>query len=60
VEAARRIRECAEFDWNEPQDLWDIHQAILWYIFGSEISLFPYYLTQVNLRKCQDKRDDIL
>ena len=49
VEAARRIRECSEFDWNEPQDLWDIHQAILWYIFGSEISLFPYYLTQVNL-----------
>ena len=49
VEAAKRIRECAEFDWNEPQDVWDIHDAILWGIFGSEISLFPYYLTQVNL-----------
>lgn len=49
VEAARRIRECPEFDWNDPQDLLDIHQAILWYIFGSEISSFPYYLTQVNL-----------
>lgn len=49
VEAARRIRECPEFDWNDPQDLFDIHQAILWYIFGSEISPFPYYLTQVNL-----------
>ncbi|MCK4306672.1 N-6 DNA methylase, partial [candidate division WOR-3 bacterium] len=49
VEAARRIRECPEFDWNDPQDLLDIHQAILWYIFGSEISPFPYYLTQVNL-----------
>lgn len=49
VEAARRIRECPDFDWNDPQDLQDIHQAILWYIFGSEISPFPYYLTQVNL-----------
>jgi len=49
VEAAKRIRECGEFDWNEPQDVLDIHQAILWGIFGSEISLFPYYLTQINL-----------
>jgi len=49
VEAARRIRECPEFDWNDPQDLRDIWRAILWYIFGSEISSFPYYLTQVNL-----------
>jgi type I restriction-modification system DNA methylase subunit len=49
VEAARRIRECADFDWNDIQDLQDIHQAILWCIFGSEISSFPYYLIQVNL-----------
>jgi len=49
VEAARRIRESTGFDWNEPQDLKDIHDAILWGIFGSEISSFPYYLTQVNL-----------
>jgi len=49
VEAARRIRECPDFDWDDLQDLKDIHQAILWYIFGSEISPFPYYLTQVNL-----------
>jgi hypothetical protein len=49
VEAARRIREYPNFDWDEPQDLRDIHDAILWGIFGSEISLFPYYLTQVNL-----------
>ena len=49
VEAARRIRECPGFDWNEPQDLEDIHNGILWGIFGSEISPFPYYLTQVNL-----------
>jgi len=49
VEAARRIRECPDLDWNDPQDLRDIWQAILWYIFGSEISSFPYYLTQVNL-----------
>jgi len=49
VEAARRIRDHSKFDWNDPQDLKDIHNAILWGIFGSEISPFPYYLTQVNL-----------
>jgi len=49
VEAARRIREYPNFNWNEPQDLQDIHNAIIWGIFGSEISPFPYYLTQVNL-----------
>ena len=49
VEAARRIRDRSHFDWNEPDDLKDIHDAILWGIFGSEISPFPYYLTQVNL-----------
>ncbi|MEK9148960.1 MAG: N-6 DNA methylase, partial [Candidatus Desantisbacteria bacterium] len=49
VEAARRMRECPGFNWDDPQDLRDIHDAILWGIFGSEISLFPYYLTQVNL-----------
>lgn len=49
VEAAKRIRECPEFDWDDPQDLKDMHNAILWGIFGSEISPFPYYLTQVNL-----------
>lgn len=49
VDAARRIREYPSFDWNDPQDLKDIHDAILWGIFGSEISTFPYYLTQVNL-----------
>jgi len=49
VEAARRIRDYPHFDWNDPQDLMDIFNAILWGIFGSEISIFPYYLTQVNL-----------
>jgi hypothetical protein len=49
VEAARRIRECSDFDLNDPQDLQDIYQVILWGIFGCEISPFPYYLTQVNL-----------
>ncbi len=49
VEAAKRIREYPDFDWNDPQDLKDMHDAILWGIFGSEISTFPYYLTQVNL-----------
>ena len=49
VEAARRLREYQNFDWDDPQDLKDIHDAILWGIFGSEISTFPYYLSQVNL-----------
>jgi len=49
VEAARRIRDYPHFNWNDPQDLMDIFNAILWGIFGSEISVFPYYLTQVNL-----------
>jgi len=49
VEAARRIRECPDLNWDDLQDLKDIWRAILWYIFGSEISSFPYYLTQVNL-----------
>lgn len=49
VEAARRIREEPHLNWNDFNDLLDIRTAILGYIFGSEISPFPYYLTQVNL-----------
>jgi len=49
VEAARRIRDLSNFDWDDPDDIKDIHDAILWGIFGSELSPFPYYLTQVNL-----------
>ena len=49
VEAARRIRECPDIHWNDFNDLLDIRTAILAYLFGSEISAFPYYLTEVNL-----------
>ncbi len=49
VEAARRIRECPDFDWDDFNDLLDARTAILAYLFGSEISPFPYYLTEVNL-----------
>ena len=49
VEAARRIRDHSNFGWDDPDGFKDIHDAILWGIFGSEISPFPYYLTQVNL-----------
>ena len=49
VEAAKRIREYPNFDWDELKDITDVHNVILWGIFGSEISSFPYYLTQVNL-----------
>jgi len=49
VEAARRIREESGIDFNDYQDLWDIRYGILYYIFGAEISIFPYYITEVNL-----------
>lgn len=49
VEAARRIREQSGINWNDFQDLLDVRTAILSYIFGSEISVFPYYITEVNL-----------
>ena len=49
VEAARRIREDSNLKWDDFNDLLDARTAILLYFFGSEISLFPYYLTEVNL-----------
>lgn len=49
VEAARRIREESNLNFNDFNDLLDARTAILAYLFGSEISLFPYYLTEVNL-----------
>ena len=49
VEAARRIREESGINWNDFQDLNDVRFAIVSYIFGSEISIFPYYITEVNL-----------
>ncbi|MFX0195859.1 MAG: N-6 DNA methylase [Candidatus Hodarchaeota archaeon] len=49
VEAARRIREESSINWNDFHDLNDVRYAIVSYIFGSEISIFPYYITEVNL-----------
>jgi type I restriction-modification system DNA methylase subunit len=49
VEAARRIRDESDINWNDSQDLIDIRTAILVGILGSEISIFPYYITEVNL-----------
>jgi len=49
VEAARRIREDSDLDYADFNDILDIRTAILTGIFGSEISPFPYYITEVNL-----------
>lgn len=49
VEAARRLREESGIDFDEFQDLFEIYRGILYYIFGAEISIFPYYITEVNL-----------
>lgn len=49
VEAARRIRDESDINGNDSQDLIDIRTAILVGILGSEISIFPYYITEVNL-----------
>ena len=49
VEAARRIRDESDINWNDSQNLVDIRTAILVGILGSEISIFPYYITEVNL-----------
>ena len=49
VEAARRIRDTSGINWSDFQDLLDVRTAICGYIFGSEISIFPYYITEVNL-----------
>lgn len=49
VEAARRIREESSIDLDDYNDLNDVRFAIVSYIFGSEISIFAYYITEVNL-----------
>jgi len=49
VEAARRIRDESGINWDDFQDLLDVRTAILAHVFGSEISIFPYYITEVNL-----------
>ena len=49
VEAARRLREESGVDLNEFKDLLEVRRAIFEGLFGSEISIFPYYITEVNL-----------
>ncbi|MBT9159809.1 MAG: hypothetical protein DDT26_01074 [Dehalococcoidia bacterium] len=49
VEAARRIRGDTKLNYADFNDLLDIRTAMLTGIFGSEISPFPYYITEVNL-----------
>ncbi len=49
VEAARRIRDESDINWNDFQDVLDVRTAIIYGICGSEISIFPYYITEVNL-----------
>ena len=49
VEAARRIRGDPKLNYADFNDMLDIRTALLTGIFGSEISPFPYYITEVNL-----------
>ncbi len=49
VEAVRRMREESRIDSNDFDDLLDLRTCILTGVFGSEISRFPYYITEVNL-----------
>jgi len=49
VEAARRIREESGINWDDFKDLNDIRFGIVSHIFGSELSIFPYYITEVNI-----------
>jgi len=49
VEAVRRIRDESGINWDDFQDLLDVRTAVLAFTFGSEISIFPYYITEVNL-----------
>lgn len=49
VEAVRRIREDSKIDYATFNDVLDLRTSILTGTFGSEISPFPYYITEVNL-----------
>ena len=49
VEAIRRMREDSKINYDDFQDVLELRTSILTGIFGSEISLFPYYITEVNL-----------
>jgi type I restriction-modification system DNA methylase subunit len=49
VEAARRLREESQLDFNDRQNMNDLRRAIFYGLYGAEISPFPYYITEVNL-----------
>jgi type I restriction-modification system DNA methylase subunit len=49
VEAARRLREESQLDFNDRQNMNDLRRAIFYGLYGTEISPFPYYITEVNL-----------
>lgn len=49
VEAVRRMREDSKINYDDFNDVLDLRTSILTGVFGSEISPFPYYITEVNL-----------
>ena len=49
VEAARRLRQDSTYNSEDLNDLLDIENAIISGLFGSEISAFSYYITEINL-----------
>ena len=49
VEAARRLRENATYNHQNLNDLVDVERAIIEGLYGSEISAFSYYITEINL-----------
>jgi type I restriction-modification system DNA methylase subunit len=49
VETARRLREEATYNSHDLRDLVDVESAIIEGLYGSEISAFAYYITEINL-----------
>ncbi len=49
VEAARRIQELTSYNNRDIEDLYEIFNALYAGLFGCDISLFAYYIAEVNL-----------
>ena len=49
VECVRRIRDDSNYNENDLDDLFQIRDAIIQGIYGSEISAFAYYISEVNI-----------
>jgi len=49
VEAVRRLRENSKINYADFNNVLDLRTSILTGVFGSELSPFPYYITEVNL-----------